>query len=123
MPQLLRIKLREIGILRLMPKTFPLRAVQRQRAASASARPESREQHGAFEEPMVIGPKPSKSAHAASFRVSIGHFPLGLGLGGKGVFGVLGGGGQFGGGGGGFGFGQSPQALTRVKKIRFRTRK
>lgn len=123
MPQLLRIALIATGILRTMPKTFPLMAVQRQRAASTSARPERRVQHGAFEEPMVIGPRLSKLTHAASFRVSIGHFPLGLGLGGIGVFGVLGGGGQFGGGGGGFGFGQSPQALTRVKKIRLRTRK
>ncbi|MBA0801751.1 hypothetical protein Gohar_012099, partial [Gossypium harknessii] len=44
--QTLRSKLRETGMLRLMPKMLALIAVQRQAAASRSTRPLRREQHG-----------------------------------------------------------------------------
>lgn len=123
MPQLLRIKLRETGTLRLMPKMLALMAVQRQRAASRSARPSRSEQHGfvggdPMEIPMIL----NTLAHTPNLRASLGQVSLGgLGVGEYGGGGHAGGG--FGFGFGGFGFGQSPQALTRVKKIMLKARK
>lgn len=103
-----------------------LMAVQRQTAASRSANPWMREQHGVVEGVPMVTPinPPSKSAHTPNFRVSLGQVAL-LG----GLLGVFGGGGHgtvgLGGGGGGFGLGvgQEPQALERVKNTRFRTKK
>ncbi|KAL3829873.1 hypothetical protein ACJIZ3_018675 [Penstemon smallii] len=69
-----------------MPKTLALMAVQRQTAASRSARPPMSEQHAAG----FFGGLPtttftksfSKLAHTPNFRVSLGHLPpLGPGLG------------------------------------------
>ncbi|KAK8996597.1 hypothetical protein V6N11_081864 [Hibiscus sabdariffa] len=103
---MLRSKVRVNGTLRLVPKTLPLIAVQRQAAASRSARPLMRAQHGCTGgEPTVTFTKPSTLAHTPSLRVSMGHLPAdGVG---EGV---------------GFGFGlgqeqgQEPQALTTEKK-------
>lgn len=61
-----------------MPNTLALMAVQRQTAASRSAKPSMRVQHG------VLGGVPttrctkslSKSAQTPSFRVSLGHLPF-----------------------------------------------
>ncbi|KAA3475848.1 transmembrane protein [Gossypium australe] len=85
--QTLRSKLRETGMLRLMPKTLALIAVQRQTAASRSTRPSRREQHGITGgEPMTGLTKPSTLAHTPNLRASLGHLPcedgvLGLGFG------------------------------------------
>ena len=121
--QTLRSKLREIGILRLIPKMLALMAVQRQTAASRSKRPWMREQQGCTGGvPMVGLSKPaSRSAHTPNLRASLGHLPPpdgdGVGVGfGEGV-----------GFGFGFGFGlgegQEPQALTREKKRMFSAKK
>ncbi|KAL3818205.1 hypothetical protein ACJIZ3_004110 [Penstemon smallii] len=78
-------KVSESGTSRLMPKILALRAVQRQMAASRSAKPSMRVQHGVLGGvPMLILRRPlSKSAHTPSFRVSLGHdLLLGFGLGG-----------------------------------------
>ncbi|GAA0167750.1 hypothetical protein LIER_22613 [Lithospermum erythrorhizon] len=58
-----------------MPKTLALMAVQRQTAASRSARPPRRVQHGVFDcEPTTTLTKPpNKSAHTPSFNASFGH--------------------------------------------------
>lgn len=138
--QALRIKLRETGTFKLMPKILALMAVQRQTAASRSANPWMRLQHGLVDGVPMVTPinPPSKSAHTPNFRVSLGHVALlgGVGVGGAfgvgvgGVFGVFGGGGGhgvafLGGGGGGFGLGGVGQshALERVKITRFITKK
>ena len=103
--QTLRSKLREIGILRLIPKMLALMAVQRQTAASRSKRPWMREQQGCTGGvPMVtLSKPPSRLAHTPNLRASLGHLPPPLD--GEGV---------------GFGFGlgeeHEPQALTREKK-------
>nr|KAJ0197313.1 hypothetical protein LSAT_V11C700361580 [Lactuca sativa] len=62
-------------------------AVQRQTAASRSARPERREQHGVSDGfPMTIGRRLlSKLAHTPNLRVSVGQVALG-GLEGVGGF-------------------------------------
>ncbi|KAD3641195.1 hypothetical protein E3N88_30419 [Mikania micrantha] len=82
-------------------------AVQRQTAASRSARPWMRLQHGLVGgEPSWTETKPSKSAHTPSFKVSLGQVPLvGFGFG----FGV--------------GLPQVPQPLTMAKKSRLSARK
>lgn len=84
-----------------------LMAVQRQRAASRSARPSMREQHGVFGGvPMLtLSKEPSKSAHTPNLRASLGQVPLDVAF--------------------GFGLGevQVPQALTKAKKRRLRARK
>ncbi|KAI3709323.1 hypothetical protein L2E82_39083 [Cichorium intybus] len=111
-------------------------AVQRQTAASRSARPLRRLQHGVFDGvPMTMGRRSlSKLAHTPSLRVSFGQVALG---GFEGVGGLVGGGHGggvlgFGGGGhdgGGLGFGGGGQPfgvlveVTRVKKRRFNTRR
>ncbi|KAG8486674.1 hypothetical protein CXB51_019983 [Gossypium anomalum] len=93
-----------------MPKTLALSAVQRQTAASRSARPWRREQHGCTGgEPTVTLTKPSTSAQTPNLRVSCGHLPEGDG---EGV-----------GFGFGLGEGQEPQALTREKKRTLRAKK
>ncbi|KAK8710648.1 hypothetical protein V6N13_145962 [Hibiscus sabdariffa] len=84
--QTLRSKLREIGMLRLSPKTLALSAVQRQTAASRSARPWMREQHGCTGgEPTTTLTKLSTLAHTPNLRASLGHLPradgVGVGLG------------------------------------------
>ena len=79
-------------------------AVHRQTAASRSARPLMRVQHGLVGgEPTSTLTKPSKSAHTPSFKVSFGHVAL-VGFG----FGL--------GSGFGVGLGQVPQPLTMAKK-------
>ncbi|RYR78083.1 hypothetical protein Ahy_A01g002821 [Arachis hypogaea] len=76
-----------MGRLRLMPKTFALRAVQRQAAASRSTRPLRREQQGVTGGcPKVTFNKPLRTlAHTPSLSASRGHDPppegLGFGLG------------------------------------------
>ena len=116
MLQTLRSKLKESGMLRLIPKMLALMAVQRQIAASRSIRPSRREQQGSTGGlPMVtLSNEPRTLAQMPSLRASLGHFPPeegdGFGVG----FGV------------GFGLGEGqppPHALTREKKRRLRTRK
>ncbi|CAA2996443.1 Hypothetical predicted protein [Olea europaea subsp. europaea] len=86
-------------------------AVQRQTAASRSARPWIREQHGVFGGVPMVTPSnpPRRLGHTPNFKASLGQVPLpGLVLG----FGF------------GLGFGwQVSHALVRVKKRLFRTRK
>lgn len=87
----LRIKLRVTGMFKLIPSTLALMAVQRQRAASRSARPLIRAQHlldGG--EPTTTFTRPNRSAHTPSFNVSLGHL---AGAGGD-DGGVQGGGGE-----------------------------
>ncbi|MBA0703212.1 hypothetical protein Goari_000088 [Gossypium aridum] len=80
--QTLRSKLREIGMLRLMPKMLALIAVQRQAAASRSTRPLRREQHGITGgEPTVTLTKLSTLAHIPNLRASLGHLPRADGVG------------------------------------------
>lgn len=102
-------------MLRLMPRMFALIAVQRQTAASRSARPWMRVQHGATGGvPIVTLSNPCNTlAQIPSFRASLGHFPVfGLGLGLGFGFGL------------GFGVGQPPpHALENVKKRMFTRRK
>ncbi|KAK8481177.1 hypothetical protein V6N11_062810 [Hibiscus sabdariffa] len=92
-------------MLRLSPKTLALSAVQRQTAASRSARPWISAQHGCTGgEPTTTLTKLSTLAHTPSLRASLGHLPRADGVG----VGV------------GFGFGlvegQELQALPREKK-------
>lgn len=109
----MRSKLRETGTFRLIPRTLALIAVQRHTAASKSAKPSMRLQHGCFGGVPMVTPSnpPSKLAHTPSFRASLGQLPLlGLGTGFGFGFGL------------GFGPGHVPHALERVKKRMFRTR-
>ncbi|KAL6007881.1 hypothetical protein ACLOJK_033385 [Asimina triloba] len=93
MPQSFKTKLREIGMLRLMPSTLALRAVHRHKAASRFARPWIREQHGSVGgDPTTTFTNPSKLAQTPSFKASLGHLPregvgvgVGRGLGGLGL--------------------------------------
>lgn len=91
-------------MLRLMPKMFALRAVQRHTAASRSTNPPSREQQELVGGLPSLTPliKPSTSAHTPNFSASFGHLVVELGGGGGGGDGQLpfGGGGERGGGGG-----------------------
>ena len=119
-----------------MPKILALMAVQRQTAASRSARPPMRVQHGVFGGvPTTRWTRSlSKLAHTPNLRVSFGQVAfggcegvggLGFGDGGGGQdFGGEGGGGQaFGGeGGGGQAFGVCLE-VTNVKKRRLRVRR
>ncbi|EYU30298.1 hypothetical protein MIMGU_mgv1a017316mg [Erythranthe guttata] len=72
--QTLRSKLSERGTFRFIPRTFALMAVQRQTAASRSANPAMRLQHGVFGGVPIVRPinPPSKLVHTPSFRVSFG---------------------------------------------------
>ncbi|CDP16135.1 unnamed protein product [Coffea canephora] len=71
--QAFRVTARESGRLRWMPKTLNFRAVQKQTAASRSARPSMREQQG-----LVTGDPPkipitlSRLAHMPNFKASFG---------------------------------------------------
>ncbi|KAG9141168.1 hypothetical protein Leryth_001654 [Lithospermum erythrorhizon] len=71
-------KLREIGTLRLIPKTLAFMAVQRQTAASRSTRPPIRVQHGLFAGVPIIRWTKSfnKLTQTPSFNTSIGHASL-----------------------------------------------
>ncbi|GMJ15067.1 hypothetical protein HRI_005175900 [Hibiscus trionum] len=96
-------------MLRLSPKTLALSAVQRQTAASRSARPWIREQHGCTGgEPTTTLTKLSTLAHTPSLRASLGHLPRADGVGVGFGFGL----------GLGLGLveGQELQALPREKK-------
>ncbi|KAK7346703.1 hypothetical protein VNO80_21226 [Phaseolus coccineus] len=78
-----------------MPNTLALRAVQRQTAASRSARPWMRLQHGVFGGfPSSTPIKPNTLAHTPNLRVFSGHLPYFVegGLGTGGCLGVFGGG-------------------------------
>ena len=103
------------GMSRVMPSTLALMAVQRQAAASRSARPPRRLQHGsAGGFPTLAFTRPATLAHTASLSAFLGHLPLpdGDGEGGVGVGGV---------GVGGVGVGQPPpQALATAKRRRLR---
>ncbi|KAL4325787.1 hypothetical protein GQ457_11G016610 [Hibiscus cannabinus] len=69
----LRSKLRVTGTLRLIPRTFALMAVQRQRAASKSANPWIKAQHSLVGGvPTTMFTSPSTSAQTPSFSVSLG---------------------------------------------------
>ncbi|KAL4352657.1 hypothetical protein GQ457_06G037650 [Hibiscus cannabinus] len=73
-------------MLRLSPKTLALSAVQRQTAASRSARPWMREQHGCTGgEPTTTLTMFNTLAHTPNLRASLGHLPradgVGVGLG------------------------------------------
>ncbi|KAL4354320.1 hypothetical protein GQ457_06G037660 [Hibiscus cannabinus] len=101
-------------MLRLSPKMFALSAVQRQTAASRSAKPWIRAQHGCTGgEPTTTLTKLSTLAHTPNLRASLGHLPradgvgvgLGLGLG----LGLV--------------EGQELQALPREKKRRLSAKK
>lgn len=121
MLQTLRSRLKDIGRFKLIPRMLALRAVQRQTAASTSASPWMRLQHGSTGGlPRVKSRRPlSTLAQTPSLRVSLGHLlepELGLGVG----LGV------------GFGLGegqppphgvQLPQAEIVVKKRRLRAKK
>lgn len=91
---MLMSKLSEIGILRLIPRMLAFKAVQRQSAASRSIRPPSKEQHGWSGGAPTSAPTAplSNLAHTPSFRASLGHFPVvvgvGLGLGFAGLWGM-----------------------------------
>lgn len=87
-PQVLISKLKEMGILMLIPRMLALMAVQRHTAASRSRSPCSTEQQGksgGF--PTTAPTVPSSTlAHMPSFRASLGHllevgFGLGFGIG------------------------------------------
>ncbi|KAL1064569.1 hypothetical protein V6Z11_D13G222100, partial [Gossypium hirsutum] len=97
-------------MLRLAPSTLALMAVQRQRAASKSAKPWSKAQHllegGA---PTTMFTSPSRSAQTPSFNVSLGQ-----------EAGFAGGGGHAAGGGMGFGGLHEWQALVNDKLKRRR---
>uniref|UniRef100_A0A0E0F765 Uncharacterized protein n=1 Tax=Oryza meridionalis TaxID=40149 RepID=A0A0E0F765_9ORYZ len=70
------MRLRSTGRLRLMPSTLALTAVQRQTAASRSARPESSGQQSSGPAPILTPTSPlSTLAHTLSFRASIGQRP------------------------------------------------
>jgi len=82
--QTLRRRLRESGIFRLIPRMLALSAVQRQAAASRSASPWMRVQHGSTGGlPRVTFSRPlSTLAQTPSLRASLGHLAIaGLGLG------------------------------------------
>ena len=69
-------------MLRLIPSTLALIAVQRQRAASKSAKPASKAQHllvGGV--PTTMFTSPRRSAQTPSFNVSLGQAAGGGGLG------------------------------------------
>jgi len=70
-----------IGTFKLIPSTLALSAVQRQSAASKSAKPLIKAQHllpeGGF--PITTLTNPKRSAQTPSFKVSLGHLPLGEG--------------------------------------------
>ncbi|PON53857.1 hypothetical protein PanWU01x14_200190 [Parasponia andersonii] len=70
-------------MLRLIPRILALMTVQRQIAASRSARPWIRVQQGVTGGvPMVtLANPPSKSAHTPNFRASLGQLPEDEGLG------------------------------------------
>ncbi|KAK3429032.1 hypothetical protein EUGRSUZ_E00449 [Eucalyptus grandis] len=73
-------KLREMGMLRLIPRMLALMAVQRQTAASRSRRPSRTEQQGmSGGVPMMALTGPSSTlAHTPSFSASLGQLePLG----------------------------------------------
>jgi hypothetical protein len=98
LPQLLRMRLRSMGSLRLMPRMLALTAVQRQTAASRSTSPSSSEQHGSYGgEPTLAFTRPSTLAHTPSFSAFLGHDPWpwwppgvgGFGAGGSGGGGQL----------------------------------
>jgi hypothetical protein len=99
-----------------MPRMFPLRAVQRQTAASRSTKPPSREQQELVGTAPILTPliKPRTSAQAPSFSALTGHLPD------DDEPPLDGGGGQllFGGGGGGGGVGVAHFALAMTKKRR-----
>ena len=80
---MLRSKLSETGILRFIPSKLALMAVQRQMAASRSARPFKRVQQGAVGGVPMTTPTnpPSKFAQTPNLRVSLGHLPLEAGVG------------------------------------------
>uniref|UniRef100_K3YAV2 Uncharacterized protein n=1 Tax=Setaria italica TaxID=4555 RepID=K3YAV2_SETIT len=104
-----------IGMSMTAPSTLALMAVQRQTAASKSARPPMRLQHGsAGTLPTSPLTRPSTLAHTPNLSAFTGHLPLD-------------GGGEEGGGGGGttggVGVGQLPQALATVNRRRLRAKK
>ncbi|MFS8032324.1 hypothetical protein Hanom_Chr17g01556251 [Helianthus anomalus] len=106
LPQTLRSKVRATGTFRSFPNTLALMAVHRQTAASRSARPLMRVQHGLVGgEPTSTEIKPSKLAHTPSFKVSLGQVALASGAG----FGA--------------GLPQVPQPLTMAKKSTLSARK
>ena len=111
---------------RWVPNTLALMAVQRQTAASRSASPLMRVQHGVFGGvPTTTCTRPlSKSAHTPNFSVSFGHVAL-VGVEGVGGFdgvGGLGVGGHGGGGGGAHPVGVEVE-VTKVKKSKLRVRR
>lgn len=76
------------GTFRLIPSTLALIAVQRQSAASKSAKPSSNAQHWLEAgDPTTTLTSPRMSAQTPSFSVSVGHFPD-AGAGAAGVVGV-----------------------------------
>lgn len=73
MPHVFKSQVRESGTFRLIPKMLALMAVQRQTAASKSAKPWISEQQGSVGgDPTTTFTNPSKSAHTPSFSVSLG---------------------------------------------------
>ena len=118
-PQTLSNKLRDSGMLRLMPSTLAFRAVHRQTAASRSTRPWMREQQGSVGgEPTFAFTNPSTLAQTPSFSASLGHVPAGE----EGVVGVVGFGVGFAFEGGG-GQGTLWVAVANAKNTRLRERK
>ncbi|GAA0150814.1 hypothetical protein Leryth_013245 [Lithospermum erythrorhizon] len=111
-----------MGTLRLMPKILALRAVHKQTAASTSASPLRREQHGSTggEPRLRLSNPPSKSAHTPSLSVSVGHFASFGGVVGGVAFDGVGG---HAGGGFGFGLGHDGQPETIVNSTTLKERK
>ncbi|KAI4380968.1 hypothetical protein MLD38_007093 [Melastoma candidum] len=103
--QALTMALSDTGMSRLIPSMLALMAMHRQSATSRSTSPPSNAQQGLVGGvPMTTLTSPRTSAHAASFRVSMGHLAgvtgvgtgtagvghgVGLGLGGGGRVQVL----------------------------------
>lgn len=97
-------------MLRLIPSTLALMAVQRQRAASKSAKPESKAQHlleGG--DPTTMLTSPRRSAQTPSFNVSLGQDDGGGGHAGEG-------------GGGGVGVGLGLHELQALVNVEWRRR-
>lgn len=70
------------GTFKLIPSTLALTAVQRQTAASKSAKPSNNAQHLLEAgDPRTTLTSPRRSAQAPSFNVSLGHLPAGAGVG------------------------------------------
>ncbi len=81
LPQVVMSKLREMGMLMLIPRILALMAVQRQMAASRSRSPDKAEQQGVSGGfPTTAPTQPfSNLAQMPSLRASLGQLPFDIG--------------------------------------------